>query len=275
MARALQDILTELNSVYNPQRSSANNLYSQNMAAVDPQQQADLTGLEAAKKDSFGQIETGANRRGMFYSGVPVAEQSKYVGQSYLPAVANLQNRYAQIRGNLRQSLSDTLANLDIKQNEYGQNIHQQELTRDEQTRQFNAQLAATERANAANAPFKLGGGGDGDNSTDGKIKEPPADIIGLQNMFNRNYQSTAGTVATRANQLNWINSWAAQQGYDPNNINGVNSQWILDNYFPAAQYVQRPPTLSPNIARPQPKAQSDPLNQLQYIARPTTNLPF
>lgn len=156
MARALSDILTELNSTYNPQRQAQTDVYNQNLAAVDPQQQADLSGLEAAKKDSFSQIETGANRRGMFFSGIPLQEQAKYVGQNYLPAVANLQNRYAQIRCNLRQSLADTLANLDTKQREFGQGIYQNEVNQDIQRES----IAAQERAAAASRASSAAGGG-------------------------------------------------------------------------------------------------------------------
>lgn len=148
MARALADIMTELNSVYNPQRTRQQDMYSQGMAAVDPMQSADLAGLEAAKKDSFNQIETGANRRGMFFSGIPLAEQAKYVGQNYLPSVANLQNRYATIKGNLYQTLAGALGNLDTEQRKFGQDIYGQEVNQDLQREQ----AAATARASAASA---------------------------------------------------------------------------------------------------------------------------
>ena len=189
MARALTDILTELNTTYNPRRQAQTDVYNQNLAAVDPQQQADLSGLEAAKKDSFSQIETGANRRGMFFSGIPLAEQAKYVGQNYLPAVANLQNRYAQIRGNLRQSLADTLANIDTEQRKFGQDIYGQEVATDLERER----IAAAERASRAtaasgsgfNPTFSTTGGG----QVLGATKVNPAD----QQLYNQMFVNPKG----------------------------------------------------------------------------------
>jgi len=92
---------------------------------------ADLAGLEQAKKDSFDQITTGANRRGMFFSGIPLKEQAQYVGQNFLPGVANLKNRYAGIRGNLYQTLAQTLGNIDVEKNKYARDIYNTEVAQD------------------------------------------------------------------------------------------------------------------------------------------------
>lgn len=102
MAQALQDILTELNSVYQPQKDA----YNQQITALDPQMQADQAGLDAAKTDSFNQISTDANRRGLAYSGIPISEQAQYTGSTYLPSVANLKSQYAQQRFNLQNALA-------------------------------------------------------------------------------------------------------------------------------------------------------------------------
>lgn len=150
MARALADIITEISASYNPLRDRANKTYTSGIEQINPQETADLGGLEQAKKNAFESINTGANRRGMFYSGVPIAEQSKYVGENYLPSIASLKNRYAGIRGNLRQALDQSLAQYDTEAATKGQGIYQQELDRDERIRQFNEQLAAQERAAAA-----------------------------------------------------------------------------------------------------------------------------
>nr|MBA3679487.1 hypothetical protein [Candidatus Saccharibacteria bacterium] len=177
MARALSEILTELNSVYNPQRQRQNDLYNQSINDTNPMEQADLGGLEAAKTSSFKQIDTGANRRGMLFSGVPLAEQAQYVGQSYLPGVANLKNRYAEIRGNLKSSLVSALGNLDVEQNKYGRDIYGQEVARDqeaarlaEERRQFDERLAASQRADAASR----GGGGGNSNGFNFNGNNPP-----------------------------------------------------------------------------------------------------
>lgn len=142
MARALESILSELNNVYNPQRDAIR----QQQEAIDPALQAEEKGLDYAKNDAFQQITNQANRRGLFYSGIPVAEEQKYTGGTFLPALANMRSKYAQQRGNLR----DALNSIDLEQRKYGQGLYDQELARDEQIRQFNAQLDAQERASRA-----------------------------------------------------------------------------------------------------------------------------
>ena len=135
MARALEAILKELDSVYSPQRD----VYNQQIKALPGQQNAELAGLESAKEDSFGQIVQGANRRGVAFGGIPLEEQSKYLGSSYLPAVANLKNRFQQNKFNLQ----DALAQIFQTQRQDAYSIYDQELARDE---------AARARASSASA---------------------------------------------------------------------------------------------------------------------------
>ena len=149
MARALDQIIAELNNVYDPQRQNIR----QQQEAIDPALQAEQQGLDYAKKDAFDQISNQANRRGMFYSGMPVAEEQRYTGGTYLPAVANLRGKYQQQRMNL----ADQLNNINLEQRKYGQDIYGQELAVDEQMRreaeqrrQFDASLSAQERASRA-----------------------------------------------------------------------------------------------------------------------------
>lgn len=192
MARALADIITEISSSYNPLRDRANKAYTQGVEMTQPQEQADLSGLEQAKNNAFESIATGANRRGMFYSGVPIAEQSKYVGENYLPSIASLKNRYAGIRGNLYQTLAQTLGGYDMEANSKGNDIYQQELTRDEQIRQFNETLAAQERAASASGGSGGGGGGfttsttgaGGAKTLGASVSVKPADQLLANQMF-------------------------------------------------------------------------------------------
>lgn len=142
MARALSQILAELDNVYRPQRD----LYNQQINTLDPQLQAEEQGLQAQKQDSFNQIQQGANRRGLNFSGIPLQEQAQYTGQSYLPAVANLKAKYAQQRFNLQ----DAIAKIQSEQYMKGQDIYQTELDRD----------AAAEAARSAGGGSGGGGGG-------------------------------------------------------------------------------------------------------------------
>jgi hypothetical protein len=138
--------MSELGSVYDPQRQ----LVKQQQEAIDPAMQAQEAGLMAAKTDAFQSINEGANRRGLFYSGVPLAEQAKYTGSTFLPAVANLRSKYQQQRFNLQ----DALNQIQKEQSSQAYGIRQKELDTEEQRRQFDAQLAAQRSA--------AGGGGGG-----------------------------------------------------------------------------------------------------------------
>lgn len=145
MARALEQIMQELNSVYDPQRD----VYNKQINALPGQQQAQMKGLDAAKTDAFNQIVTGANRRGVAFGGIPLEEQQSYLGSSYLPAVANLKNRFEQNRFSLQAALQELAA----KQRGEARDIYDREWAREQAE-------AAAARARAASG----GGGGGGFN---------------------------------------------------------------------------------------------------------------
>jgi hypothetical protein len=91
----------------------------------------------------------------MFFSGIPLAEQSKYVGENYLPAVASLKNRYAGIRSNLYQTLADQLGQYDLAQEKYGRDIYNTEVAQDlERERTAAAERAARASAGSGGASF-------------------------------------------------------------------------------------------------------------------------
>lgn len=154
MARALKDIITELDSVYNPQRST----FNKQMTELDPQLAAEQQGLESQKRDSFQQITDQANRRGLFYSGLPIAEEQRYTGSQFLPAVANLRAKYSS----QKFGLQDAIAKLTADQYNQAQGLRQSELDREEEQRQFDARLRAQQEAEAASrrAAAAMGGGG-------------------------------------------------------------------------------------------------------------------
>lgn len=152
MARELSQIISELNNVYDPQRQTVR----QQQEAIDPALQAEEKGLEYAKNDAFQGITDTANRRGLFYSGIPIAEQQKYTGGTYLPAVANLRGKYQQQRFNLQ----DTLNKIQSEQYNNAYGIRQKEVDADNEMARFREQLAAQERASAAAARASSGGGG-------------------------------------------------------------------------------------------------------------------
>lgn len=97
-----------LGSVYDPQVANVNSQVSnldqtntQQQAAIDaqiaglaPQQAAQQASLDQAKVNAFKDITNSANSKGVLFSGVPIDQQSTYVGTKYLPAVANLQTSF-------------------------------------------------------------------------------------------------------------------------------------------------------------------------------------
>lgn len=152
MARELAQILQELDAVYQPQKDQ----YNKAITATDPTMQAEEQGLNQAKQDAFQGITDQANRRGMFYSGLPIAEQAKYTGTQFLPALANLRSRYAQQKFDLTNALNK------VVQDQYTQayGVRQHELDLEEQQREFDRRMAAEAAARAASAAGGGGGGG-------------------------------------------------------------------------------------------------------------------
>jgi hypothetical protein len=220
MARALQDIITELNSVYNPQRD----VYNQQLGTLDPQLEAEQQGLQAQKQDSFQQITDQANRRGMFYSGLPIAEEQKYVGQQYLPAIANLRGKYA----NQRFGLQETLAKLTSDQYNQASGLRQGELDREEAQRQFDAQLAAKAAADRA-------AGASGASPTYQPTITPAPKVLGAQTTLRQQWQKEANAGDWNAQvALNYAGDNGRYDGpvNSQDEYNRLKSMGITGNYY-------------------------------------------
>lgn len=138
----LADIMKESDSYYQPKKD----LYNQQLSQTDPQQQAEVQGLQQQQQDSFSQIRDQAQRRGLFFSGIPLAEQAKYTATQFLPAVANLQGKYAQQRFGLQNALAD------LGSQQYKDAMDIQQHQKAELSRQASA---------AGSGSFNFGGGGD------------------------------------------------------------------------------------------------------------------
>lgn len=142
MARELSEVLKELDASYNPQRQSI----QERIAALPAQAEAEIEGLKGQQTQAFDSILSGARSRGLGFSGIPLGEQATYTSSQFLPAVARV--RQSQNEG--QRSLTDALNNINLDQNKYAQSIRQAEIDRDWQREQFERQLAAQERAKAA-----------------------------------------------------------------------------------------------------------------------------
>mgnify|MGYP007031185490 CR=1 FL=1 len=139
-----------MNSVYQPQVDQVN----QQLAALPAYYQAQTEGLNVAKDNAFRDITGAASARGIVYSGMPIQEQTRYTGEKYLPALAQLQQQKNEKTYGFQSQLTDIYG----KRLSQAQALQQQELDREEQARQaeadrqqkerqFQAQLAASRRS--------------------------------------------------------------------------------------------------------------------------------
>lgn len=141
--RTLEQIYSEIDSVYKPQVD----LYRQKQAGIPGQIQAEEQGLAAKQQTAFGDILSGARRRGtgVAFGGIPMQEQARYTADNYLPAVARLRQSGREEASSLEQAI----LGLNAQKMQQGQGIFENERNFAEQQRQFNAQMAAQQRAQA------------------------------------------------------------------------------------------------------------------------------
>ena len=171
--------MSELDTSYQPQKD----LYNKQISGVDPALEAEQQGLQAQKQDAFQNITEQANRRGLFYSGVPIQEQARYTGGQFLPALANLRGKYIT----QKNSLTEALNQLGMQQGQEARNIRQTELANDESTRRFNMEQAARDRAAASAGAFQFGGGGNPAAPAAPATSAVPPELQALSNrMFNK-----------------------------------------------------------------------------------------
>lgn len=157
--RALDQILAELNPIYQPQVD----LYRQRQADIPGQIASEEAGLEAKKNVAFDSILGGARQRGLGFSGIPLGEQAKYTATDYLPAVAKLRQSGRQQAQSLEEALlginerkqTAAMGMRQYEQQRYDQ--HMEQLRREEEARR---QQAEAQRAAGAGAFAPTMGGG-------------------------------------------------------------------------------------------------------------------
>ncbi|MFE7720092.1 hypothetical protein ACFU44_13745 [Nocardia rhizosphaerihabitans] len=163
MARALQQVMAELDPYY----SSSRSIVRQQLDAAPAQEQAEISGLDAKLGQANENILSGARNRGLGFSGIPVGEQAKYAATDYAPAIANLKGKYV----GQKNTLLEVLNSLDRDQRTQAQGIFDNEGARElqlqqlaENQRQFNENLAfqkgeANRAAAKGSGGISLGGG--------------------------------------------------------------------------------------------------------------------
>lgn len=101
--RKLQSIIKEQSQSIQPQLG----LIDQSIGQLESSGRAQEAGLAAKQDQAFGQIEQGAQNKGMFFSGFSPAEQANYTSTTYLPELARLQGTIAQGRIDLLGKKAD------------------------------------------------------------------------------------------------------------------------------------------------------------------------
>lgn len=145
--RTLDQILSELGSVYDPQINSIR----QRQSMIPGQIAEEEKGLGAKQEQAFGDILTGARGRGLGFSGIPLGEQARYTSTEYLPALARLR------QSGREQAMSLEDAILGIQERRQGAAMDQQryEQSRYDTWRAQQEQLAEQRRQAAAASAFR------------------------------------------------------------------------------------------------------------------------
>lgn len=183
--RSLDQVLAEINSLYEPQIQS---LRSQQ--ALIPQSVAEEEkGLKARQNQAFDEILGGARRRGLGFSGIPLSEQAKYTSTEFLPALARLKQGARQ----QATTLEDAILGINERRGTLAQSLRQQDVDNDyrervfaEEKRRADEALAESRRQAAAGGfSPSYGGGGAGGAAPTKAPGVPPKISQDEQNAYN------------------------------------------------------------------------------------------
>lgn len=163
--RTLEQILAEIGSIYEPQVQNVR----QKQAAIPGRIASEERGLEAKQTQSFEEIMGGARRRGMGFSGIPVAEQYRYNATEFQPALARLR----QQGHSEALSLEDAIFGINERKSTLAHQLRQTDVDNDFRERQFAAAQEEARRAAARAAAASSGFGGFGGGSGGGGGNKP------------------------------------------------------------------------------------------------------
>lgn len=111
----MQPQVRDLNNLVDTLKTGAQGQFDQinaDLAANDTAGAAQIAGLDAKKTRAFGDIEQGAQNKGMFFSGFSPDSQARYTADTYLPALAQLQQTIAGTRSQLLGKKADLNASV-------------------------------------------------------------------------------------------------------------------------------------------------------------------
>ena len=190
--RTLDQIMAELGSIYDPQVKSI----QQRQNLIPEQMKSEEAGLQAKQVSAFDDILSGARRRGLGFSGIPVGEQAKYTATDYLPAIARLRQQGKEQAMSLQDAIygiKERQQNQALAQRQYEQqryDAYQTEMRQLEAQREAQRASEAAARAAAARPTFGGGRQVSAAQAPGGGVKIP----AGMQQLFNRVFVKGDGT---------------------------------------------------------------------------------
>lgn len=143
--RSLDELYRLQDPVFSPLRQNYTSQIAQQSASVPDLEKPIYNARDAAFRD-IGQM---ASNKGMLFSGFTPAQQAKYTGEKFLPALTNLR---ATVQGNIGK-LQEALLGLDSEQRKQAQSMREQDLARlyewqqQETQRKFQAEQQAQQLA--------------------------------------------------------------------------------------------------------------------------------
>jgi len=146
MAQTLDQVLAELSKVYDPQANAIN----QQIGELPSYYQGQRQGLETAKTNAFTNINNDAARRGIGYGGMPIHEQTKYLGERFLPGMQDLATDERQQRFKLTGALND----LNMRRQDQAYGIRQKQVDTETAAQLEREKMRAAERASRVSAAF-------------------------------------------------------------------------------------------------------------------------
>lgn len=182
--RTLDQIISEIRGVYDPQINAVKTKQSLIPQAVQSEEKA----LGAKQEQAFGSILDGARRRGLGFSGIPVGEQAKYSATEYLPALTRLRQSGQEQAISLEEAIfgiNERMQNQALGMRQYEQQRYDQEQARLRAEAEARRQAAAASSANSSWLNSLTGGGGSGGaGGVDSPLRQQAA--AGVQEMMNR-----------------------------------------------------------------------------------------
>lgn len=99
--RTFEQIYAELQPSYQP----SIDYLRQRQTEAPKMVESDIAAANAAQTQAYEDILTGAQRRGLVYSGIPLGEQAKYASTVYAPAILAAKNKGTEYTQNLENTI--------------------------------------------------------------------------------------------------------------------------------------------------------------------------